>query len=231
MSPLVSVVIPCYNYGLYVEEAVDSCIASTFQDIEIIVVNNGSTDAHTNNVLARLNRPKTRVLRIERNIGLPYGRNFGIRHALGTYILPLDADDKIHPTLIEKSVRRLEAKPEVGFVTSGMAYFGDEQWTWMPPPFDLKLLTQANIVLVCSMFRKKAWAEVGGYNETMLDGYEDWDFWLSLAEKGWKGDTIQEVLFFYRRHGRSMSYDAGLKHNEIVARIRANHPNLFQGRQ
>lgn len=228
MDPIVSVVIPCYNYGEFVEDAINSCLNSTFQEIEIIVVNNGSTDPFTIETLNRLDKPKTRVVHIEKNIGLPYGRNFGIKAAKGKYILPLDADDKIHSTYIEKAYRVMEDKPQVGFVTCGMEYFGDDYWVWMPPPFDFDRLLLQNYVNVASLFRKKAWQDVGGYNESMLDGYEDWDFWISLAEKGWLGDTIEEVLFFYRRHGKTMSHDAGQKHEFIYKQIQANHPDLYR---
>jgi glycosyltransferase involved in cell wall biosynthesis len=227
MDPLVSVVIPCYNYGQYVVEAVDSCLASTFQDIEVVVVNNGSTDPHTNEVLKDLRKPRTRVIHVKHNVGLSNGRNVGIQAARGKYILPLDADDKIHPTLIEKTFRVLEQRPEVGFVTVGLEYFGDLQWSWVPPPFDMSRLLRENIVCVASLFRKQAWKDAGGYNESMLDGYEDWDFWISLAEKGWQGDVVPEPLLHYRRHGRNMSTESGKKHDAIVRQIHANHPGLY----
>ncbi|KRF18678.1 glycosyltransferase family A protein [Paenibacillus sp. Soil787] len=227
MDPIVSVVIPCYNYGKFVEEAVDSCLKSTFQDIEIIVVDNGSTDLHTIKVLNRMNKSKTRLVRVKKNKSLPHGRNVGIHEAKGKYILPLDADDMIHSTMIEKMYRVLESKPEVGFVTSGLQYFGDQYWEWLPPPFNFNELLAYNTVCVASLFRKKAWSEVGGYNESMLDGYEDWDFWISLAEKGWLGYSIQEILLFYRRHGNNMSTESGKKHNQIVKHIHTNHPKLY----
>ncbi|MGO4699339.1 glycosyltransferase family 2 protein [Paenibacillus sp. 2TAB26] len=227
LAPIVSIVIPCYNYGQYVEEAVDSCLNSTFQEIEIIVVNNGSTDPYTIEVLQRLQRPKTRVIHVQTNIGLPYGRNVGIREARGKYILPLDADDKIQPTLIEKAYRILEARPEVGFATVGLEYFGDQSWVWIPPEFDFNRLLSENIVCVTSLVRKSAWLSVGGYNEAMIHGYEDWDFWISLCERGWRGTAIHEALLLYRRHGHSLSYDAGQKHAMIVQQIRANHPRLY----
>jgi glycosyltransferase involved in cell wall biosynthesis len=225
MDPIVSVVIPCYNYGKFVEETIDSCLHSTFQDIEIIVVDNGSTDPYTIKVLNQLNKPKTRVLRNNNN-NLPNGRNVGIRQAKGKYILPVDADDLIAPTMIEKMYRVLESKPEVGFVTGGLHYFGDQYWDWLPPPFDLKGLLRSNTVCVTSLFRKKAWSDVGGYNESMT-GYADWDFWISLAEKGWVGDSIPEILLYYRRHGSNMSTESGKKHNLLANQIRTNHPKLY----
>lgn len=227
MDPIVSVVIPCYNYGQYLEDAVNSCLNSTFQDLEIIVVNNGSTDHYTIEFLNRLNKPKTRVIHVDKNIGLPHGRNVGIREAKGRYILPLDADDMIHPTLIEKTHQVLETKPQVGFVTVGLEYFGDQYWVWLPPLFDFNRLLVENIVCVCSLFRKQAWIDAGGYNESMLDGYEDWDFWISVAEKGWLGDAVPEALLYYRRHSSNMSTESGKKHSAIVQQIRSNHPALY----
>jgi glycosyltransferase involved in cell wall biosynthesis len=227
MDPLVSIVIPCYNYGRYVEDAVNSCLGSTFQEFEIIVVNNGSTDPYTIEVLNRLKKPKTRVIHVQTNIGLPHGRNVGIRAARGKYILPLDADDKLRPTLIEKAFRVLEAKPELGFATVGLEYFGDTSWVWIPPVFDFNRLLSENIVCVTSLFRKQAWIAAGGYNENMIYGYEDWDFWISLCESGWPGEAIPEALLLYRRHGHSLSYDAGQRHEAIVQQIRNNHPQFY----
>lgn len=228
MDPAVSVVVPCYNYGEFVEDAIDSCLRSTFQDIEIIVVDNGSTDVNTIQVLKQLKMPKVRVIQIQKNKSLPNGRNVGISHSRGKYILPLDADDMISPTMIEKLYWVLEKKPEVGFVTSGLQYFGDMFWEWLPPPFNFEQLLVENTVCVASLFRKKAWSDVGGYNEGMVDGYEDWDFWISLAEKGWLGDIVPEKLLYYRRHGKNMSTESGKKHQQIIEQIHANHPKIFQ---
>ena len=105
--PKVSIVIPCYNHGKFVDETVQSCLKQTYQDIEIIIVNDGSTDEYTNTLLKDYQRPKTKVITIQ-NQGLPTARNTGIREAVGEYILPLDADDKIAPTYIEKAVNVIE---------------------------------------------------------------------------------------------------------------------------
>ncbi|MGO4181189.1 glycosyltransferase family A protein [Paenibacillus sp. TAF43_2] len=209
------------------EQTIDSCLASSYSEIEVIVVDYGSTEPAMIDLLNRLNKPKTRVIHVQTNIGLPYGRNVGIHEARGKYILPLDADDKIQPTLIEKAYRILEARPEAGFATVGLEYFGDQSWVWIPPEFDFNRLFSENIVCVTSLVRKSAWLSVGGYNEAMIHGYEDWDFWISLCERGWRGTAIHEALLLYRRHGHSLSYDAGQKHAMIVQQIRANHPRLY----
>ena len=95
----VSVIIPCYNQGAYLNEAVESILAQSYRDFEIIVVNDGSTDEETNRLLSGYDRQQTRVLHTE-NQGLSSARNNGIREAQGEYILPLDADDRIDPTYL-----------------------------------------------------------------------------------------------------------------------------------
>ncbi|MFY0543711.1 glycosyltransferase family 2 protein [Brevibacillus sp. H7] len=224
-SPAVSIIIPCYNYGKYLEEAIDSCIQSTFTDFEIIVVNDGSTDPETIQVLEQLNKPKTRIIHQD-NKGLSAARNAGIKLSRGKYILPLDADDTIHPTLLQKEVAILEARPEVGFVSSWLQCFGDTKARWKFPAYNFYKLLFNNIMVVTSLFRKDAWEQVGGYNEEMT-GYADWDFWISLGEKGFLGHIIPEVLFHYRRHGHTMSMRSKERKKQLINQIRNNHPALY----
>jgi len=94
--------------------------------------------------------------------------------------------------------------------------------------FDITMLKHANCVCVAAVFKKAWWKKVGGYNPAMRSGYEDWDFWISLAERGARGRVIAEPLFNYRRHGRTMLVDAQIQHNLLYARIKENHPLLFQ---
>lgn len=227
-QPLVSVIIPCYNYGKYVVEAIDSCLKSSYNNIEIIVVNDCSTDLYTNNVLSHLNKPKTYVINHTENKGLPASRNTAIKAAKGKYIVPLDADDTIEPTYIQKTVHVLEMQPRVGFVSTGRRHFGTENLIHVPPQYNFYKLLFQNICSVTSLFRKEAWEEVGGFNEKMKDGYEDWDFWISLGEKGWFGHRIPDILFNYRKHGKSMIDDAVEKHDDLVKQIRENHPELYK---
>jgi glycosyltransferase involved in cell wall biosynthesis len=221
----VSVVIPCYNYGRYVEEAVDSCLRSTLKSIEIIVVNDGSTDPYTIRVLNRLQKPKTRVIH-QPNRGVSAARNNGIRHAKGRYILTLDADDKIHPTYLAKAVRVLHTRPKVGFVGCWLRCFGNSQRITRYPRYSFYRLLFRNIMVSGSVFRKVAWKQAGGYNERM-SGYEDWDFWISLGKKGWLGYIIQEPLFLYRKHGYSLSTHANRIRTHLVRQIRRNHSTLY----
>jgi len=224
--PLVSVIIPCYNYGHYVEEAIDSVLQQTFQNFEIIVVNDGSTDPVTIEVLKHLKKPKTRVIH-QANKGLPEARNEGIRHAKGKYICCLDADDTLEPTYLEKAVALLEANPGIAFAYSWVRLFGDEEKIWYTEPYDLEKLLRYNHISVASVFRYDAWKQVGGYCSEMRQGYEDWEFWIRLGSHGFRGQLIPEALFNHRRHGRTMTHEAQERHQKLVADIARRNQALF----
>jgi glycosyltransferase involved in cell wall biosynthesis len=204
MPPRISVLMPCFNHGAFVGEAVSSVLAQTLQDFEIIVVDDGSTDPATRETLARLSGPGTTVLTTA-NRGLPAARNHAARHASGEFFCALDADDKLAPTWFEKAVGVLERQPDLMFVSHWLETFGDERWTWTPERCDLPSLLARNAVNGAALVRRSAFEAVGGYNEDMREGCEDWDFWLRLVEAGFHGIIIPEILFYYRRRPDSMS--------------------------
>lgn len=227
---LVSVVIPCFRQAGLLSEAVLSVVDQTFAGWEIVIVNDGSPDdtsAVARSLAAR--HPDRRIRLIEKpNGGLSSARNAGVRAAAGKYILPLDADDKIESTMLAELVPLLEARPELGFVYGHIRHFGDRTDEYPLPDFDRDtLVLKDNIVCVCSLFRKPAWEQVGGYNEAMREGYEDWDFWISLVERGWLGFCVHKPLFLYRKHGRSMLSGANEKRQRLIARIMLNHPRMY----
>jgi glycosyltransferase involved in cell wall biosynthesis len=202
-SPRISIVIPCYNQGNTLEETVESVLNQTFPDFEIVIVNDGSTDPETQQLLETVAKPRTRVIHTT-NQGLAAARNNGIREATGRYILPLDADDRIGPTYLEKAVRILDENDGIGIVTCKAEFFGAVQKPWNLPEFSLEEMLLDNILFCSCVFRKKAWESVGGYRTDMKYGWEDYDFWLSLIESGALVYRIPEVLFFYRISPDSM---------------------------
>jgi glycosyltransferase involved in cell wall biosynthesis/SAM-dependent methyltransferase len=208
--PLVSVIVVSFNYGRFVEEAVDSVLAQTFLDIEVIVVEGGSTDPESREHTLALKRPRTRVVAQMEAHQVGANRNFGIREARGKYICCLDADDMLKPTYIEKAVFLLET---YGYdvVSCAMQQFGgsDEKVGVLEKPVLADML-QANHVLTCAVFRKSLWARAGGYRDTnrAITGYvyEDWLFWAQLATMGARIRNIsKDHLFLYRRHGSSLT--------------------------
>lgn len=209
----VTVVIPCWNQGQWVADAIESALNQTVP-CDVIVVDDGSTEN-----IFRHTIPYPITFIKQPNKGLSGARNSGIRLANTEWVLPLDSDDKIAPDMVEKCLA-----VDADIVGVGQETFGDyvNKHIFEPTPTysDFK---HANRINCCSLYRKKMWEDVGGYDENMRDGYEDWDFWLRATQKGYKVKTIPEFLFFYRKHGRSMVDGATEKHKQLVAYMLDKH--------
>ncbi len=223
----VSVIIPCYNQGAYVDMAVESVLAQSFQDFEIIIVNDGSTDPATNRLLADYQKPMTKVIHTA-NQGLAMARNNGIREATGEFILPLDADDKIASTYLEKAVRILDELAEAGIVYCKAETFGAVTGPWLAVGFSLRRMLLGNLIFCSALYRKKDWQAVGGYNTNMAHGWEDWDFWLSIIELGREVYRLPEVLFYYHVKEVSMAKSMDVaKRVDMHMQIMRNHKELY----
>ncbi len=195
---LVSVIIPCFNLGKYIQEAVESVLNQSYQDFEIIIVNDGSTDPYTNDLLADYKQPKTTVISTI-NQGVSAARNTAIKHASGVYILPLDADDKIKPTYIEKAVEVAQNDADVKVVYCNTEYFGTSNKKIIYQHFDMRLFLLSNSIHVSGLYKRKDCLEINGYDESMRNGLEDWEFWISMLKNGGKVHKINEYLLCYRQ--------------------------------
>jgi glycosyltransferase involved in cell wall biosynthesis len=224
--PKVSVIIPCYNDGAYINDAVFSVLAQTCQDFEIIIVNDGSTDEFTNQLLAQYNMPKTKVI-VTANVGPSMARNIGIAKATGVYILPLDADDKIAPTYIEKGIQVFESNSSLGIVYCEAEFFGNRQGKWHLPQFSLEAILLENMIFCTAFFKKADWEKVGGFNANMIHGMEDYDFWLSLIELEVGVHQIPETLFFYRIKDQSRTVGLQRFNTEMFVQLFYNHQDLY----
>ncbi len=226
---VVSVIMPCYNDGKYIEQAVASLRAQTYQQNELIVVDDGSDDPHTIQTLHDLSFPRLKKIHMQ-HMGPAYARNKGIAAAQGSYILPLDADDRIEPTYVEKAVRILDASRETGIVYCQADFFGEKSGKWELPPYSLKEMLAGNVIFASAMFRKADWEKAGGYNTAMKHGLEDYDFWLSLLGNGAQVYQIQEVLFHYRIKpvSRSSVMQKSLERmQEAYCQVYINHKAFF----
>ncbi|MBN1664770.1 MAG: glycosyltransferase family 2 protein [Deltaproteobacteria bacterium] len=202
-TPVVSVIMPCFNHGQYIDEAVASVLAQSYQNFEIIIIDDGSTDTETIQLLKNYTCPKTKVLRTP-NKGPAAARNIGMSQAQGEYLCALDADDRLHPEFFQKSIALLENNPHIAFASCWIQMFGDENSLWKQDHCDLTTLLCECTVATPSLVRKSTALSIGGYDENPNLGYnEDWDFWLSLVEKGFRGQIIPEVLFYYRKQPNS----------------------------
>jgi glycosyltransferase involved in cell wall biosynthesis len=224
------VIIPCFNHGQYLDEAVDSVLSQTCQDFEILIVNDGSTDPATDALLTGYRRPRTRVIQMP-HAGLAAARNLGIANATGEYLCALDADDRLEPTYFEKAVGLLDADSSIGFVSCWLRTFGDEEWDWKPDRCDLPALLWEDTVLTAALVRREAVVAVGGYDTKMpVQGDEDWDLWLTLVEHGYRGAILREVLFNYRRRAGSMSTVAwyGSGHLSLAGYLVTKHWETYR---
>ena len=203
-TPQTSFVVTCHNLGSYLLETLDSLEAQTVQDFEIVVVNDGSTDGETCRVLANLSRARTELVHIERR-GLPGARNAGVRHARGRFLCMVDADDLLEPGYLERSLVALSASPDMAFASHWLRAFGDEQWDWTPTDCTFPALLHANTVNGAALMRREFFEQLGGFDETMTEGCEDWEFWIRAVAAGHRGTIIPEFLFRYRRRADSMS--------------------------
>ena len=226
--PRVGVVIPCFNHGKFIDDAIASLHAQTRRVDDIIIVDDGGTDAFTCEHLPKIAINGVRLLR-QTNQGLAMARNNGIAAMDVDYYVALDADDTLEPTFVEKLLGHLEANPHLGYAYSTVKYFGAHQGTWQCPAYEPARLTIENMSVATAVVRKRAWLEAGGYNADMVHGFEDWDFWLGLLCKGWHGTRMDEPLFNYRKHaGGSMLSKTQERRGEMIARMVEHHRWLYE---
>lgn len=227
----VSVIMPCYNDGVYIREAVNTVQVQTYPEIELIIIDDGSDDEATVNVIAELEKePRAKVLHTD-HLRPAGARNAGIAIASGTYIMPVDADDRIEPTYIEKAVAVLDAQPKVGVVYCHADLFGEQSGPWELPDYSFEKMLLDNVIFVTALFRREDWESVGGFRTTMKYGMEDYDFWLSILELGRDIVQLPEVLFHYRIKpvSRSTRFQEDPRVvQETYRDIYQQHPKLYE---
>lgn len=219
----ISIIVPTFNQAQYIEECIESVLDQTVSPYEIIVINDGSTD-DTTEKLKRF--PIVKVIN-QVNQGLASARNTGIMAATGDFILPLDSDDRLKYNAIERltEIAKTTRADVIGlsFETFGLI---KAPVILMPSP-GIEDFATGNRIGYCSLIRKDALVEVGGYSPRMVKGYEDLHLWFKLLTRGKKIETIQEVLWYYRRKPNSMIDDAQSHHKELMAQIAKDFPQVF----
>lgn len=199
----VSAVIPCFNQGNFIDDAVNSLLTQSFAVDEIIIINDGSTDSFTNQKLKNYDKPRTKVI-VTANQGLAAARNLGIKTATGDYIIVLDADDEFDKSFVYKAVNILNTDKKIAVVSSWVIGFGSNDFFWKMKGGASGDFLYKNNSVSAAIFRKSVWEMVGGYDEMMVYGGEDWDFWIKITGLGFKIHIIPEPLFFYRQKEHSM---------------------------
>ncbi|AMN43432.1 glycosyltransferase family 2 protein [Rhodoplanes sp. Z2-YC6860] len=228
--PELTIVVPCYNGGRFFDQMFTGLDRQTFRDFEIIIVDDGSTDADTK---ARLqNLPAGASVIHQENKGLAAARNIGFKAARTEFVLPLDCDDVLEPTFLAEAMALLKAAPaQVAFVYSHIKLTGGREGVHECDfdPFDQLFL---NELPYCLLMRKSAWAAIGGYDETMRDGYggyADWDFNIHLLVAGYRAIRIDKPMFIYwvRTDGMLVSLSAKM-HGTIWHYIRKKYRDEYR---
>lgn len=225
---LVSIIVPCYNQGCYLEETLDSVLCQTYQNWECIIVNDGSIDNTADIAKAYLEKDPRFKYIYQNNSGLSSARNTGVQHSNGYFILPLDSDDLISSEYISLGVAAHENDPDLKIVYCRADLFGIHSGEWQLPEYSLERMLGRNCIFCSAIYKREDYDKAGGYKTNMKYGYEDWDFWLSILENGDKVYKIDKILFHYRVRKRSMarSLDSA-KTSCLRHQIWQNHRELY----
>jgi glycosyltransferase involved in cell wall biosynthesis len=227
-SPTVSVVMPCYNHGEFVVEAVESVTNLRRQDFELIVVDDGSPDERTLIEIDKLRTNGITVIRQE-NKGPAGARNAGIRASQGQYLFPLDGDDRLRSDWIDHAIGILDSDPGVGVVYGDARCFGTRTDLWQVGPFDAARLLYSNFIHVSALYRRAVWEQNNGYDEArLIQGLEDWDFWLGALGQGWRFAYLREVFFDYRQAEQSLTTRAAPLYDQVVEFVARKHGLLYR---
>ena len=223
--PLVSIVIPCFNAGKLLQETLDSVLPLLGKEVEVVVVNDGSTDPITLAILQR-HANSFCVLNTE-NKGLSAARNAGIRQAKGKYIYPLDADDRANLAFINEACELLQKNDACDIVFANRIHFGEESLLW-EAKLDQTKQWYVNRIPATALYRKELWERVGGYDESMVKGYEDWEFWLHALVIGAKFFKAKNPAYWYRVRSQSMVRTISVHHHQkLLAYMHAKHHGFF----
>lgn len=228
MIPILSIIIPCYNHGQYIQDTLDSIKeAKSNFEIEIIIINDGSTDGKTISKLKEIESRGYNVIS-QINSGLGAARNTGIKAAIGKYILPLDSDNMVLKPYLNDAIELLEQDDFYDIVYGDAFYFGEKSGEWIVGEYNLLKLIPSNYIDACAVFRKSVWEKVGGYDEKIPKmGVEDWDFWLNCSFNGFRFYYLQKPCFRYRVLSTSMIQSFSSTDNKQVKEFIQNKYKKF----
>ena len=224
--PLVSVLIPCHNYGRFLTEAIDSALAQTWPPHEILVVDDGSTDDSAD--VARSYGSRIRVVS-RRQSGLERTVNWAVPELTGEYVVILSADDVLEPRYIEELAAALRRSPDAAYAYCRPLKFGAESGPMRCLPFSAYFLVKrTNFVNASALMRRDDFLAVGGYSENLgPDAIEDWDFFLKLLAAGRRGTYVRAPLLRWRRHETgSRNVERGERAARATEVARARHDAL-----
>lgn len=228
--PAVSIIVPSYNQAHFLKECLDSIAAQTFTDWEVIVVDDASSDGKAiRGILAEYDS-RFRLILHTTNRGLAASRNTGIASARAEWVLPVDADDRLSPHFLGSTMKVVEQTSTVDAVFTDHLCFGEMNYIkHRYVQTAEEILDHHSIPGAGTIYRRSLWEGTGGYCETPIfrAGNEDWDFWLSVYEKGFTPFHIPEPLYEYRRYQGSMVSRLQAVDYKVRLLMYYRHRNLF----
>jgi glycosyltransferase involved in cell wall biosynthesis len=234
MGVQVSIIVPCYKQAHFLTESLQSVLSQTYTNWECIIVNDGSPD-DTESIAQKwcIRDNRFKYLKKE-NGGLSSARNAGIAISRGEYVLPLDADDILHNDYLKLLVPELQQNPSLAIVSCYSNFFIENISNIIhqqkPVGTTYHALLYENNMMASSLYHKKYWEEVGGYDENMKHGFEDWEFWIAITKKDREFKFIQEFLFYYRKSQNSMLIDTLNDHVESnMEYVFKKHKEIYIG--
>jgi glycosyltransferase involved in cell wall biosynthesis len=226
-KPLISVIIPCYNAEHYLSEALESLTYQNFEYWECIVIDDGSIDDSQKIAQSWCAKDKRYKYFHQQNAGVVSSRNYGISKASSQLIIPLDADDKLAKDFLYIAYNEL-MQNKYDVVYGIVECFGALIQRWDKDIFSVKELLIHNLIPVTALYRRQIWEQLNGYKQTMSKGFEDWEFWISAVEKGFKIKQLQFTMLYYRQlpNSRSLQISATDMYN-LRKQIALNHIHLY----
>jgi glycosyltransferase involved in cell wall biosynthesis len=221
-------VVACFNYGAYLNEAVESLLGQEGGAPHVIVVDDGSTDPRTHEVIAAL-PPSVEVVRQE-NAGLAAARNAGFARTRTPYVMFLDADDRLAPGALPVMRAALEQQPEASFAYGHHRFFGDWDAVIRFPPYDPLRLLDRHMIGSTTLARREVLEDTGGF-DAHFGTFEDWELWLHALAKGHRGVRVDAVTLEYRRHGETMVDEARRAYRRSRRLLREKHAELYASRR
>jgi len=231
VTPVVSIVTPFHDGAPVFRETVTSVLGQSLQAWEWVIVDDASTDPASIALLEGLEREdaRIRVVRHPENLGRSAARNTGVREAATDLLYPLDQDDLLEPTALEKTLWFLLTHPEHAFANAWCVGFGAQSYLWSRGFEQEHEFLGENQVSGRALIRRSVFETVGGYDESLREGYEDWDFWLRCAERNLWGATIPEHLEWFRRKMPPASWEDPARMAAFREALRERHPRLVAG--
>jgi len=234
-APIVSLITPFFNAGTVFRETAESVFRQSLQQLEWIIVNDCSDCPESCAILDEYasRDSRIRVLHSHVRSGPAAARNRGVSEARAPYVAFIDADDLLEPTALEKWLWFLECHSQYGMVKGFQAGFGAEEYIWREGFHSGAAILERNLIQTACMIRREIYLGVGGMDESIRGGMEDWEFWLRCANAGHWGWTIPEVLDWYRRrashHDKWENWDSSSRQSGFRDELRSRYPRLFEG--